>query len=102
MAGLREIAIGIASALLIPQSPEPLHIDLRGQTADDAAFLAMRVIDECADAGVDLIRVAVDPAIVAYADGLPVEGSYRGVRIEADLRSIGRLTFYRKRSPQID
>lgn len=102
MAGLREIAIGVAIALQMPQAPEPLHIDLRDETADDAAFLVMRVIDECADAGVDLIRVAVDPAIVAYADGLPVEGRYRGMRIVADLRSIGRLTFYRKRSRQID
>ena len=102
MAGLREIAIGVASALQMPQSPEPLHIDLRGQTADDAAFLAMRVIDECADAGVNLVRVTVDPAIVAYADRLPVDGSYRGVPIAADPQALGRLTFYRKRSPQFD
>lgn len=102
MAALRKISIGVASALQIPQAPEPLHIDLRGQTADDAAFLAMRVIDECADAGVNLVRVTVDPAIVAYADGLPVDGSYRGVRIDADHQSLRRLTFYRNRSLQID
>ena len=102
MAGLREIAIGVASALQMPQSPEPLHIDLRGQTADDAAFLAMRVIDECADAGVNLVRVTVDPAIIAYADRLPVDGSYRGVLIAADPQALGRLTFYRKRAPRFD
>ena len=78
MANLQEIALGIASALQFASEPEPLPIDLRGQTPQSATFLVRSIIDECVDAGSALKRVRVDPAVVA------ISGSYRGVAIEAD------------------
>ena len=75
MANLKEIALGIASALQFGSEPEPLVIDLRGQTPESATFLVRSIIDECVDAGSALKRVRVDPelaeaGLAAIANGV--------------------------------
>jgi hypothetical protein len=59
MAGLNELAIGIAT-VLAGVTPEPLTVQLRGQSIEDAEYLLRAVIRECEDAEIPLRRVVVD------------------------------------------
>jgi hypothetical protein len=75
MASLDEIALGIATALA-GVAPEPLPVQLRGQTIDQAAYLVRTVSRECADAGIVLRRIKVDAELFRFLSvpGAPALG----------------------------
>lgn len=66
MAGLHEIALGIAGILQHSPTPEPLPITFRGQTLEDGADLVLRIVSECQDADIPLSHVALDPALWGF------------------------------------
>ena len=57
MAGIAEISIGLATVLGASPTPEPLYVELRGQTVSEAVLLIRRVIDECSDGDIKLSLV---------------------------------------------
>jgi hypothetical protein len=59
------MAIGIAIVLSSDQ-PEPLRVQMRGQSLDQAAYLIRALLRECSDAGISLRRVAVDDELFAW------------------------------------
>ena len=66
MAGLQEIALGIASVLQGSPAPEPLPVTFVGQSIEEAAELLRRIVGECRDAGVPLHHVQLDPELARY------------------------------------
>jgi hypothetical protein len=66
MAGIQEIALGVARVLRLSPEPEPLPLTFVGQTLEEAAELVSRVVIECADAGLILHRIDLDPALWGY------------------------------------
>ena len=95
MAGIREIAIGVATVLQCSAEPEPLPLDLRGQSVDDAIFLMKQVIDECADAGLALHEVRFDTNL--WQASLATLGSeYRQVSLRPSEALGARIEFYRR------
>ncbi len=69
MAGIAEMALGIASTLRSGIAPNPLPVELWGYAPDDAAQLVKLVIDECVDADIALRELRVDPVIVHELTG---------------------------------
>jgi hypothetical protein len=65
MAGLNEMAIGIAT-VLAGVAPEPLTVQLRGQPIEDAEYLIRAVLRECIDAEIPLRRVVVDDELFRW------------------------------------
>jgi hypothetical protein len=65
VAGLNEMALGIATALA-GVAPEPLRVQMRGQSLDQAAYLIRAILRECSDAGIQLRRVAVDDELFGW------------------------------------
>lgn len=94
MAGIREIAIGVTTALSSKIAVNPMSLDFWNQTPEEAVELVNAVVDECVDAGISLTRVAVDPVVWG---ALPPtsRGNIRGVTIEPDRGLVGRVAFYR-------
>ena len=88
MANLIEIAIGLTQVLRVSAQPEPLGIDLRGQSPAEARFLVKKVLDECLDADLSLALVCVDPAIGAF--------EHRGISVEISNVLDRRIEFYRE------
>ena len=64
MAGMAEIAIGIAAELGGTRSPEPLPVNLDGQSPVDAALLLRSIIRECSDAGISIHKVVVPAEVL--------------------------------------
>lgn len=96
VAGLREMALGIASALRTGSAPNPLPVELWGQSPEDAARLLKFVVDECVDAGIGLREIRADPVIVHELAGSKNESGvfHRAVPISADPRTRGRMDFF--------
>ena len=97
MTDLRETAWRIATALHTAKDPEPLIVDLWGQSPVSAAYLVELVIEECSDAGVELAKVEIDPC-VGVALRRPSTGPswiYRDTTIEVNRRLFQRVEFYR-------
>jgi hypothetical protein len=63
--GLDEIASGIA-AVLAGVTPEPLTVQLRGQSTGDAEYLLRAVLRECGDAEIPSRRVVVDEELFTW------------------------------------
>ena len=82
MAGLKEMALGIATALRTGIAPNPLPVELWGHAPDNAARLVNLVIDECVDAGIALREIRADPVIVHELTGSKSESGvvHRDVR----------------------
>lgn len=96
MAGLEEIAIGLAQALASGAVPNPLPVELRNQTPQEAAFLVKRIVQECQDAGIALDRVRLSPTVGALLSSGSGEGSRPlGVTIEQDAELGRTLEFWR-------
>lgn len=97
MAGIEEMALGIASALRSGIAPNPLPVEFWGQSPEDAAQLVELIVDECVDAGIALREVRVDPVIVHELTGSKSECgvTHRDVPISADTVCRGRVDIYR-------
>ena len=96
MAGVKEMALGIASTLRSGIAPNPLPVELWGHAPEDAAQLVKLVIDECVDAGIVLREIRVDPVIVHELTGSKSECGVvrRDVPISADTGCRGRVDIY--------
>jgi len=96
VAGIAEMALGIATALRSSNAPNPLLVELWGQAPEDAAQLVKFIVDECVDAGIALREVRVDPVIVHELTGSKSECGvvHRDVPISADPACRGRVDIY--------
>ena len=97
MAGMREMALGIASALRSGIAPNPLPVELRGYAPEDAAHLLKYLVDECVDAEVEVHEIRADPVVVHELSGSKTEAGvvHRGIVITAVVACRGRLELYR-------
>lgn len=97
MAGVKEMALGIASALRSKIAPNPLPVELWGYAPEDAAQLLKLIVDECVDADISLREIRVDPDIVHELTGSKSECGvfHRDVAISADPDCGGRVDIYR-------
>jgi len=96
MAGIAEMALGIATALRTGIAPNPLPVELWGHAPEDAAQLVKFVVDECVDAGIALREIRADPVIVHELTGSKSESGvfHRDVPISADAECRGRVDIY--------
>ena len=96
MAGVREMALEIASTLRSGIPPNPLPVELWGYSPEDAAQLVKLVIYECVDAGIALREIRADPLIVHELTGSKSECGvvHRDVPISADTACRGRVDIY--------
>ncbi|UUR07580.1 hypothetical protein [Sphingomonas glaciei] len=93
MAGIQEMALGIASVLRSGSAPNPLPVDLWGYAPDDGADFLRHLADECADADIAVQEMWADPAFVHQLTRSKTEtGSLlRGISITADPDCQGRI-----------
>ncbi len=93
MAGVREMALGIASTLRTGLAPNPLPIELWGYAPDDAADLIRHLVDECADAEIPIREMRADPAFVHQLTRSKTESGLvlRGISITAEANCRGRI-----------
>ncbi len=80
--------------LNLTNQPEPLPVDMVGETPAEATVLVRSVIDACQRYGSPIAQVAIDPGL---GKGLLREhpGSYQGVKLTADDRLADRIKFFR-------
>jgi hypothetical protein len=97
MARLDEIAEGIATVLNLSRTPEPLGVDLVGQSPAEVTFLVRAIVDACERRAAPLvcIRVATD-----YASNLnrtlgPAPLQYQGIQIELSADLDHRIELHR-------
>ncbi len=97
MAGMREMALGIAAALRTDAVPNPLPVELWGYAPEDAAQLLKYIVDECRDADIAIEHITADPIIVRELTGTKTESGYVYARVlvSADPASEGRMSIYR-------
>lgn len=93
VAGIKEMALGIASVLRSGSAPNPLPIDFKGYAPDDGAEFLRYLADECADAGILIKEVRADPAYVHQLTRSKREHGLvlRDTSITADPTCRGRL-----------
>lgn len=93
MAGIAEMALGIASMLRSNATPNPLPVDLWGYAPDDGADLLRHLADECADAGIIIQEIKADPAFVHQLTRSKIESGLvlRDIRITAETACQGRI-----------
>lgn len=93
MAGMREMALGIASALRSGVAPNPLPVELWGYAPDDGAGLLRNLADECVDAGILIHEIRADPAFVHQLTRSKTESGFelRGIKITAEPACRGRI-----------
>jgi len=96
VAGVREMALGIAATLRSGIAPNPLPVELWGYAPDNAAQLVKLVIDDCVDADIALREIRVDPVIVHELTGSKSECGvvHRDVPISANTACLGRVDIY--------
>ena len=99
MAGMKEMALGIAAALRSKACPNPLPIQLRGYAPDDGADLLRYIIDECHDANIDIAEIKADPVLVQALTRRKAETGLeiRGIAITADETTDGQFDVYLNR-----
>lgn len=96
MARLDEIGQGIATVLSSASLPEPLFVDLRGQTPVEVLVLFRSVVDACHRCAGPLSLVRISDGLGSrIADSLPEGLVYEGVQIEFDSTLGERIEFYR-------
>ena len=93
---MREMALGIASALRSGVAPNPLPVEMWGYAPEDGAQLLKFVVDECVDAGIAIREIRADPVIVHELTGSKNgSGVYRReVPVSADPKWQGRFETY--------
>ena len=96
MAGVQEMALGIASTLRSGIAPNPLPVELWGHAPEDAAQLLKYIVEECVDASIALREIRADPVIVHELTGSKSECGVklRDVPISADPGCRGRIESY--------
>lgn len=87
------MALGIASVLRSGSSPNPLPVDFKGYAPDDGADFLRHLADECADAGIAIGEIRVDPAYLPQLTRNTAKTGLvlRGILITADPNCRGRL-----------
>lgn len=97
MARLDEIAEGLATVLQLSPTPEPLGVDLVGQTPAGVTFLIRAVVDACERraAPLSLIRVGLVCASNAIRALGPEPLQYEGVQVEPASELDHRIELYR-------
>jgi|GEM_PF-2930104 len=95
MARLDELAEGIADVLGATPAPEPLPVDMIGESPAAATVFTRAIIDACERNGRPLWRVAICPEL--GQDLLLQHGAkgYEGVAIVADESLVNRIAFFR-------
>ena len=93
MAGIAEMALGIATVLRAGSAPNPLPVDLWGYAPDDGADMLRHLTNECADAGILIQEIRADPVYVHQLTRSRTESSValRDIRITADTACKGRI-----------
>lgn len=93
MAGVAEMALGIATVLRSGSAPNPLPMDLWNYAPDDGADLLRHLTNECADAGIAIQEIRVDPAYVHRLTRSKTESgcTLRGIAITGDPAGRGRI-----------
>lgn len=93
MAGIAEVALGIASVLRSGLAPNPLPVDLWNYAPDDGGDFLRHLTDECADAGIAIKEIRVDPAYVHQLTRSKTESGVvlRDITIAADPACRGRI-----------
>jgi hypothetical protein len=94
MARLDELAEGIATVLAVTSDPEPLPVDMVGETPADATVFVRAVTDACERNATPIARVMIGPDLGKALLGEHPE-SYEGVRLVADERLVDRIEFFR-------
>lgn len=96
MAGMKEMALGIATTLRSGMAPNPLPIAFWGYAPEDAAQLAKYIINECSDAGIELAELRADPVVVHQLTGsrTDVGASHCDVPVTADPNLHGQLHIF--------
>lgn len=97
MARLDEIAEGIATVLRSSSVPEPLPVDMRGQSLGEITFFVRAVIDSCHRHATAISLVRIGPALGAkvlkeYGDS---ENGYEGVKMLASSDLTSSVEFFR-------
>jgi hypothetical protein len=97
MARLDEIAEGIATVLRSAQKPEPLPVDMRGQSPTDIVFFVRAVIDSCQRNATPLSLVCVASELGAklLKEYGGAQSGYQGVEIKGSSDLYDRIVFYR-------
>ncbi len=94
MARLDEIVEGIVTVLQLASEPEPLPIDLRGESPADVTFLVRAIVDACERRGVPLSLVRLDQQLGAHI--VRAEGdSYQGIYFQLEQNLATALELYR-------
>ena len=93
MAGIHEMALGIATVLRSGSAPNPLPVDLWNYASDEGADFLRHLADECADAGIAVKEIRADPAIVHQLTRSKTESgcNLRGIVVTADAACRGRI-----------
>lgn len=78
--------LGLASVLRTGSAPNPLPIDFWNYAPDDGADFLRHLTDECADAGIPIKEIRVDPAYVHQLTRSKTESGavLRDITITAD------------------
>jgi len=97
MARLDEIAEGVSSVLASSPKPEPLFLDMMGQSPGEVTFLIRAVVDACERRGAPLsmVRVGQDLGSNAKRALGPEPLKYEGVPVELTDDLEQRIEFYR-------
>jgi hypothetical protein len=84
MARLDEIAEGVSSVLASSQAPEPLFLDMLGQSPGEVTFLIRAVVDACERRGVPLSKIRVGQTLGSNAKRAlgPAPLKYEGIAVE--------------------
>lgn len=96
MATMDEIALGIASVLRATKLPEPLPVDLWGDSLHEGSIFVRAVISECSDASIPLRFVTVPLDLwTELTFNADARSEIEGVRIEPLAQLKGRVEFWR-------
>ena len=82
MSGPHEIALGVASILGRPGSPNPLLISFRGQTIDSAAEIVEAIVSETGDAGIAIAKIELDAELYRRTMARGYTGPARLIRCD--------------------
>ena len=95
MANIREIALGLTTVLQMTTEPEPLGVDLWGQSADEGTLLVKTIIDEATDAGRALTTIRMDADYLTIRGRSELGTLYRSVRVETTDQLRHRIELHR-------
>lgn len=97
MARLDEIAEGIATVLRSAQKPEPLPVDMRGQSPTDIVFFVRAVIDSChrSATAISAVRIGAELGAKVLKKYGNKESGYEGVPVSLSNDLTSMIHFFR-------